>query len=51
MALANLGIYYTWKKRKPAYNNKFKTSTSTWNVEFNLPDWWYSISDIQDYFE
>ena len=37
---------------KSAYNNnKFKTSASTWDDEFNLPDDSYSISDIQDYFE
>ena len=37
MALANLSIYYTWKKS--AYNNnKFKTSAPTWNNEFDLPD-------------
>ena len=22
-----------------------------WNEEFELPDWSYSVSDIQDYFE
>ena len=37
MALANLSIYYTWKKS--AYNNsKCKTSAPTWNNEFDLPD-------------
>ena len=54
MALANLSIYYAWKKKKikSAYkNNKFKISAPTWNDEFNLPHWSYSISDIQDYFE
>ena len=25
-------------------------SAPTWNEEFKLPDGWYSISDIQDYF-
>ena len=50
--LANLSIYYTWKNIKPEYNNnKFKIHASTWNDEFNLPDWLYSGSDIQDYFE
>ena len=30
MALANLRIYYTWKKIKSAYsNNKFKISVTT----------------------
>ena len=39
MALANLGIYYTWKNIKSAYkNNNFETSAPTWNDEFGLPD-------------
>ena len=50
--LVNLSIYYTWKKIKSAHNNnKFKISTATWNDVFALPDGFYSISDIQDYFE
>ena len=32
-------------------NNKFKISAPTWNGEFDLPDGWYSVSDVQDYFE
>ena len=52
MALANLGIYYTWKNIKSEYNNnKFKISAPTWNDTFDLPDGSYSIADIQDYFE
>ena len=51
-ALANLSIYYTWKNIKSEYNNyKFKFSAPTWNVEFNLPDGSYSVSDMQDCFE
>ena len=51
-ALANLGIYYTWKNIKPEYkNNKFKILAPTWNDTFDLPDASYSIADIQDYFE
>ena len=51
-ALANVSIYYTWKKIESEYNNnKFKISAPTWNDEFNLPDGSYSVSDIQDYFE
>ena len=47
--LANLSIYYTWKNIKSEYkNNKFKIS---WNDEFNLPNGFYSVPDIQDYFE
>ena len=52
MALANLSIYYTRKNIKSEYdNNKFKISAPTWNEEFNLPDGFYPVSDIQDYFE
>ena len=47
VALANLGIYYTWKNIKSDYNNnKFKISTPTWNYTFDLPDGSYSIADI-----
>ena len=52
MAFANLSIYYTWENIKSEYNNnKFKISAPTWNDTFDLPDGFYSISDIQDYFE
>ena len=52
IALSNLRIYYTWKNIKSSYNNnKFKTSTPTWNDKFELPDGSYSVSDIQNYFE
>ena len=52
MALVNLSIYYTWKNIKSEYsNNKFKISAPTWNDTFDLPDGFYSIADIQDYFE
>ena len=52
MALANLSIYCTWKNIKSEYNsNKFKISALTWNETFDLPDGFYSIDDIQDYFE
>ena len=51
MALANLSIHHTWRNIKSAYNNnKFKISAQAWNVEFDLPDWSYSIADIHDYF-
>ena len=50
MALANLSIYYNWKKSE--YNNsKFNISAPTWYDTFDLPDGSYSITDIQDYFE
>ena len=52
MALANLSTYYTWENIKSEYkNNKFKISAPTWSDTFDLPDGFYSISDIQDYFE
>ena len=52
IALSNLSIYYTWRKIKSSYNNnKFKVSAPTWNDIFELPDGWYSVSDIPDYFE
>ena len=52
MALGNLSIYYTWKNIKSEYNNnKFKISAPTWNETFDLPDYSYSISDIQHYFQ
>ena len=44
MALANLGIYYTWKNIKSENNNnKFKIYAVTWNDTFDLPDSSYSI--------
>ena len=53
IALANLSIFYTWKNIKSEYsNNKFKISAPAWNSrEFNLPDGFYSVSDIQGYLE
>ena len=52
IVLADLGICYTRKNIKSAYNsNKFKISAPTWNDEFDLPDGSYSIAEIQDYFE
>ena len=32
-------------------NNKLKILVPTWNEEFELPDGWYSISDIHHHFE
>ena len=52
IALSYVSMYYTWNNIKSSYNNnKFKISTLTWNEEFTLPDWSYSVSDIQDYFQ
>ena len=50
--LSSVSIYYTWKNIKSAYyNNKFKMSAPAWNDKFELPDGWYSVSNIQDYFD
>ena len=47
ISLANLSIYYTWKNINSKYNNnEFKISAPTWNDTFDLPDGFYSISDI-----
>ena len=52
IALSNLSIYYTWRNIKSSYNsNKFKISAPTWNDEFELPDGYYSVSDIQNFFK
>ena len=52
IALSNLSIYYTWKNIKNSCNNnKLKISAPTWNDKFELPDWSYSVPDIQDCFE
>ena len=52
IALWNLSMYYTWKNMKKWYkNNEFKISAPTWNKKLDLPDGFYSVSDIQDYFE
>ena len=52
VALSNLSIYYTWKKKKNSFkNNTFNISDPTWNEVFELLDGLYSVSDIQEYFE
>ena len=52
IGLINLSIYYTWKNIKSEYNdNKFKITAPTWNDTFDLPDGFYSTSDIQDLFK
>ena len=49
--LSNLGVYYAQKyTKKSNKNNKFKKAAPTWNVESELPDGSYYVSDIQDYF-
>ena len=47
VALQNFYIYYTWKNiRKQYKNNNLKIITPKWNDEFELPDGFYSVSDI-----
>ena len=47
-----MSIYYTWKNIKSeCKNNKFKISAPTCNNTFDLLDGFYSIADLQDYFE
>ena len=49
LVLQNLSIYYTWKNiRKQYKNNKLKIIAPTWTDEFELPNGFYSVSDIQD---
>ena len=39
-----------WKKIKQQYkNNELKIIALTWNDEFELPEGFYSVSDIQHY--
>ena len=52
VALQNLSIYYTWKNiGKQQKSNKRKIIVTTWNDEVELPDYSYSVSDIQNYIE
>ena len=51
VALQNLSTYYTWKNiRKQYKNNKLKKIAPTWNDNFEMPDGYYSVSDIQNHF-
>ena len=50
VALQNFSIYHTWKDiRKQYKNNQLKIIAPTWNYEFDLPNGFYSVSDIQEY--
>ena len=52
VAFQNVSTYYSWKdKRKQYKNNKLEIIASSWNDEFELPDDFYYVSDIQDYIE
>ena len=51
IALANLSNYYTWQNVKSEYKkNKFNLVGPTWDEIFDLPDGFYTIVSIQDYF-
>ena len=51
-ALQSLSIFYTWKNIRQQYkNNKAKKVAPKWNDEFELPDGFCSVSDIQDYID
>ena len=39
------------KFTKTIHNNKLKIIDPTWNDEFELPDRFYSVLDIQDFIE
>ena len=52
LLLYQILAFITRRKTKSPYNNnKFKISAPSWNDKFELPNWSYSISDTQDYFE
>ena len=52
VVLPDLSIYYTQKNIKQSYrNNKIKISGTPCDEEFKLPDGYYSVSNIQEYFE
>ena len=52
VALQKRSIYYTWKnRRQQRKNNKLKIIAPTWNDEFDFPNGFYSMLDIQDYIE
>ena len=50
VALQKLSIYYMWKNtRQQCKTNKLKIIAPTWNDEFELPNSFYSVSDMQVY--
>ena len=46
-----MSIYYTRKNIRKQCKKKLQIITLTWNDESELPDDFYSVSDIQDYIE
>ena len=49
--MINKKKYKKWrKKKKSCKSNGLKISAPTWNEKLELPDGWYSVSDVQDYF-
>ena len=52
VALEYLPIYDTQKNIiQQCKDNEFQIIGPTWNDEFELPDGFYLVSDIQDYLE
>ena len=51
MLLFKTYLFITFGKiyKKQYQNNKLKIIAQTWNDEFESPDGFYSISDIQNY--
>ena len=50
--LQNLSVQYSRKKNRQQYkNNKLKRLTPTQNDQFELPDGFYSVPDIQSFIE
>ena len=49
VAFQNLSLYYTWKNiRKQHKNDKLKIIAPAWNDEFELPDGFFSVPNIED---
>ena len=51
VALQNWSIYHTWKNIRKSTKTTLNIIAPTWRDEFELPDRFYSVSDIQDYIE
>ena len=52
VALQNLSINYTLKNIRQQYkSNKLKIIAGVWDDEIELPDRYFPVSDVPDYFE
>ena len=52
VALQNVSIYYYWKNTRQQYKIKLRIIAPMWSDQFVvLPDWSYSVLDIQGYIE